>query len=71
MATANNGELMALSGPLNPYPGRLGVIEEGALADLLLVDGNPLEDLDLVANPAQNFKIIMKDGHIFKNTLSN
>src|SRR5690606_27198532 len=42
MATANNGELMALSGFINPYPGKLGVVEEGALADLLLVDGNPL-----------------------------
>ena len=43
MATADNGELMALSGFINPYPGRLGVVEEGALADLLLVDGDPLD----------------------------
>jgi imidazolonepropionase-like amidohydrolase len=71
MATAANGELLALSGPRNPYPGRLGVIEEGALADLLLVDGNPLEDIDLVANPAKNFPLIMKDGKIYKNTLSS
>src|SRR6202043_3036450 len=47
MATADNGELMALSGFINPYPGKLGVVEIGALADLLLVDGNPLEDLNL------------------------
>ena len=40
-----NAELLALSGPRNPYPGKLGVVEEGALADLLLVDGNPLENL--------------------------
>jgi imidazolonepropionase-like amidohydrolase len=71
MATANNGELMALSGFINPYPGRLGVVQEGALADLLLVDGNPLEDLDLVASPEQSFKVIMKDGRIYKNTLSD
>lgn len=71
MATANNGELMALSGYVNPYPGRLGVIQEGALADILLVDGNPLEDLTLVTDPGENFKIIMKDGRIYKNTLSN
>jgi imidazolonepropionase-like amidohydrolase len=45
MATADNAELLALSGFINPYPGRLGVVQEGALADLLLVDGNPLEDL--------------------------
>lgn len=70
MATADNGELMALSGFINPYPGKLGLVQEGALADLLLVDGNPLDDLKLVENPDANFKIIMKDGRIFKNTLS-
>jgi imidazolonepropionase-like amidohydrolase len=69
MATADNGELMALSGFINPYPGRLGVVEEGALADLLLVDGDPLADLDLVADPDRNFAVIMKDGTIYKNTL--
>jgi imidazolonepropionase-like amidohydrolase len=69
MATATNAELLALSGPRNPYPGKLGVVEEGALADLLLVDGNPLENIDLIADPA-NFKVIMKDGVIYKNTLS-
>jgi len=71
MATAANGELLALSGPRNPYPGRLGVIEEGALADLLLVGGNPLEDIELIANPAKNFHVIMKDGQIYRNTLSS
>ncbi len=70
MATADNGELMALSGFINPYPGKLGVVEVGALADLLLVDGNPLEDINLVANPDKNFVVIMKDGKIYKNTLS-
>ncbi len=70
MATADNGELMALSGFINPYPGKLGVVEVGALADLLLVDGNPLEDINLVANPDKNFVVIMKDGRIYKNTLS-
>lgn len=69
MATGTNAELLALSGKRNPYPGKLGVIEEGALADLLLVEGNPLENLDLVADPANSFKIIMKDGLIYKNTL--
>ena len=69
MATASNGELLALSGFINPYPGKLGVVEEGALADLLLVDGNPLENLDLVADPDKNFRVIMKDGTIYKNTL--
>jgi imidazolonepropionase-like amidohydrolase len=69
-ATGNTGELLALSGFINPYPGKLGVVEEGALADLLLVDGNPLEDLSLVSDPDKNFLIIMKDGNIFKDSLA-
>ncbi len=69
MATATNAELLALSGLRNPYPGKLGVVEPGALADLLLVDGNPLENLNLVADPARNFLVIMKDGAIYKNTV--
>ena len=62
MATSTNAELLALSGKRNPYPGKLGVVEQGALADLLLVDGNPLDNINLIADPANNFKIIMKDG---------
>ncbi len=69
MATADNAELLELSGLRSPYPGKLGVIEEGALADILLVDGNPLENLNLVADPAKNFLMIMKDGKVFKNIL--
>ncbi len=70
MATATNGELMALSGPRNPYPGKLGTIEDGALADLLVVNGDPLQDLSLLARPAQSLALIMKDGRIYKNTLT-
>jgi imidazolonepropionase-like amidohydrolase len=69
-ATGTNAELLALSGKRNPYPGKLGVVEQGALADLLLVDGNPLDNINLIADPAKNFKIIMKDGIIYKNTLT-
>jgi len=69
MATSTNAELLALSGPRNPYPGKLGVVEEGALADLLLVDGNPLQNIELIKDPAKNFLIIMKDGKIYKNLL--
>ena len=47
----------------------MGVVEEGALADLLLVDGDPVADIKLIADPAKNFLIIMKDGKIYKNTL--
>jgi imidazolonepropionase-like amidohydrolase len=61
--------LMALSGFINPYPGKLGVVEEGALADLLLVDGDPLENIKLLEDPDKNLLIIMKDGTIYKNTV--
>ncbi|WP_270087067.1 metal-dependent hydrolase family protein [Sphingobacterium sp. SYP-B4668] len=70
MITQDNGELLQLSGLRSPYPGKLGVIEEQALADLLLVDGNPLKDLAVIANPEKNFLLIMKDGQIYKNTIS-
>jgi imidazolonepropionase-like amidohydrolase len=69
MATATNAELLGLSGPRNPYPGKLGVVEEGAFADLLLVDGNPIEDINLIANPERNLLVIMKDGKLYKNAL--
>lgn len=67
MATSGNAELLALSGPRNPYPGRLGVVQEGALADLLLVSGDPLADLSVLENPQQNFRVIMKNGTLFKH----
>jgi imidazolonepropionase-like amidohydrolase len=69
MATSTNAELLALSGLRNPYPGTLGVVEEGAFADLLLVDGDPLENIDLIADPHKNFLVIMKNGVIYKDTL--
>ena len=69
MATSVNGELLAMSGPRNPYPGRLGVIEEGALADLILVDGDPIADIGLIADPEKNFVLIMKDGRVVKDAL--
>jgi imidazolonepropionase-like amidohydrolase len=70
MATAVNGELLAMSGPRNPYPGKLGVIEAGALADLIVVDGDPTADLKLVADPEKNFLVIMKDGRVVKDALA-
>ena len=69
LMTHDNAQLLALSGPRNAYPGKLGVIETGALADMILVDGDPVANLDLVADPDKNFKLIMKDGKIYKNTL--
>jgi imidazolonepropionase-like amidohydrolase len=70
MATSDNGALMALSGFINPYPGKLGVVEEGAIADLLLVDGNPLENIKLAADPDKNFLVIMKGGTIYKDIVT-
>jgi imidazolonepropionase-like amidohydrolase len=79
--TVDNGRLMAFTGKNNPYPGKLGVIEEGAYADIILVDGNPLEDLkllgasyDMWASPRtertiKTIPFVMKDGRIYKNTL--
>ena len=68
-STSGNGELLKLTGVLNPYPeGALGVIRAGAYADILLIDGNPIEDLLLLMDPS-NIPFIMKDGEIYKNTL--
>lgn len=67
-ATSKAGRLVALSGPRNPY-GKLGVVEEGAVADLLIVDGNPLEDISTLAKPQENIRVIMQGGRLHKNTL--
>jgi imidazolonepropionase-like amidohydrolase len=82
MMTITGGELCALTGQENPYPdGKLGVIEEGAYADILVVDGNPLENFTVLgandkwfdAEPREpdipTIRVIMKDGKIYKNTL--
>lgn len=81
--TSIGGELVMLSGDfMNPYPeAKLGVIETGAYADILLLDGNPLEDFSVVGTgdkwfgadkrpeSPESIKLIMKDGVIYKNTL--
>ena len=69
IVTHDNAQLLALSGLRSPYQGKLGVVEPGAFADLLLVEGDPLKKLDLIADPARNFRVIMKDGKIYKNSL--
>jgi imidazolonepropionase-like amidohydrolase len=69
MATSTNAELLALSGKRTPYPGKLGVVEEGALADLLLVDGDPIANITLITDPEKNLLVIMKDGRIYKNAI--
>lgn len=70
MATGDNGKLLALSGLRSPYEGTLGVVEEGALADLLLVDGDPIAQIELIENPAQTFVVIMKNGDLAKNLMN-
>jgi imidazolonepropionase-like amidohydrolase len=69
MVTSINGQLLALSGKRNPYPGRLGVVQEGALADLLLIDGDPLSNIALIGDPEKNLLVIMKDGRVYKNSV--
>jgi imidazolonepropionase-like amidohydrolase len=70
MATAGNAALLALAGPRVPYPGELGVVREGALADLLLVEGDPTADLSLLADPKANLAVVMKDGVLVANRLA-
>jgi len=81
-ATGTAGEVLALTGTvMNPYvEGPIGTIEGGAYADLLIVDGNPLEDIAAIGGVSEwqsapdrdgveTIRLIMKDGEIFKNTL--
>lgn len=69
MLTSGNADLAALSGKRNPYPAKLGRIEAGAYADILVLDGNPLEDISLIGRPETSMLLIMKDGRIIKNLL--
>jgi len=79
--TSTGGELAALTGENNPYGGKIGVIEVGALADIIIVDGNPLEDITAIGGNSEwldaaprgpevePIRLIMKDGVIYKNAL--
>lgn len=61
--------MLTLSNLRTPYPGALGVIEEGAFADLLVLNGDPLEDIRVIEDPERNLAVIMKDGKVYKNVL--
>lgn len=68
-ATSVTAGLLEMSGKRNPYRGKLGVVQAGAFADLLIVDGNPMDDVSVLTDPENNIRLIMKDGEIYKNTL--
>jgi len=70
MSTGNAGKVLAMSGPARDYykEAKLGVIEEGAWADLLIYQGNPVENVKIIKDD-DNLRVIMKDGKIYKNTL--
>jgi imidazolonepropionase-like amidohydrolase len=70
IATSNNAELFRLAGERDPYrQAELGVIRPGAWADLLVVDGDPTQDLSLLANPEASLALIVKGGRVYKNLL--
>ncbi|MCX2760662.1 amidohydrolase family protein [Vibrio sp. Sgm 22] len=79
--TSTAGEMLAMSGPRGTTQGKLGVIEKGAIADILLVDGNPLEDMKVLGATAEWFdadpeyktidtiKLVMKDGVVYRDEM--
>lgn len=70
MLTSGNAALFELAGDRNSYRGgKLGVLAEGGWADMILIDGDPIADLSVIAQPDANFKLIVKGGQIVKNTL--
>lgn len=70
VATSGNAELFARSGERHPYKeAKLGVIQPGAWVDVLLVDGDPTQDIRLLADPERNLLVIVKDGRVYKNTV--
>jgi imidazolonepropionase-like amidohydrolase len=54
-ATTVGAELLGMQG-------RLGVVADGAIADLLVVEGDPLEDIRVLADPKKNVRLVMKEG---------
>ncbi|MEM8678776.1 MAG: hypothetical protein AAGF97_05380, partial [Planctomycetota bacterium] len=82
-ATSTAGHVLGWCGDMNPYKDAypelsaeekrqkgigLGVVEPGAYADLLVIDGNPLEEIERLRD-RDNLQLIMQDGKIWKNTL--
>ena len=70
IATSGNCELFALSGERNPYKeAKLGVLQRGAWADMLLINGDPTQDIHVLKDYERNLSVIIKDGKIWKNIL--
>ena len=68
--TSYAAKWLAKSGPKNPYKeGALGVIQEGAYADMILVEGNPVADMTVLGDFDKNIRVLIKDGKVFNNTL--
>lgn len=68
-ATSNGGQALRMSGKLYPYPGDLGVIKNGAMADVLIVKDNPLDDVTILSDYEEQLLFIMKDGKTYKNII--
>jgi imidazolonepropionase-like amidohydrolase len=70
IATSGNSKLFALSGARDPYKeARLGILQKGAWADMLLVNGDHTEDIIVLKDFKRNFVVIIKNGKIYKNIL--
>ncbi len=70
IATSGNRELFALRGERNPYKeANLGVLQRGAWADMLLVNGDPTQNIDVLNDPERGLAVIIKNGVVHKNTL--
>jgi imidazolonepropionase-like amidohydrolase len=67
-ATSESAEIIRMAGPLDRH-GDFGEIREGWLADLLIIDGDPLADIQVLADPAQAVVLVMKEGTVLKNAL--
>lgn len=68
-ATGNFHEITKLTTYQNPYSdGKIGLLEEGSYADIVITKGNPVEDLDILGD-TEKILLVMKDGEVYKNKL--
>jgi imidazolonepropionase-like amidohydrolase len=67
-ATSESARVIRMAGGLNAY-GNFGEVREGWIADLLLINGEPLDDISILEKPDSALALIMKDGRIVKNRL--